>query len=126
MIYLEFIEYFENQWIIYFERGDLNLNYIDIKLRTNNCLENYNNKFNKNFKKKGKQETFIFLDAIMNEVINHEKILNELRVKSFKDLSEKKLNLKDKNIGVTINQNNLNNKEIDEIINSLEKEIKIS
>ena len=62
----------------------------------------------------------------MNEVINHEKLLNELNLKSFKDLSEKKLNLKDKNIDVTINQNTLINKEIDEIINSLEKEIKIS
>ena len=58
----------------------------------------------------------------MNEVIHHEKILNELNMKSFKDLSEKKLNLK----GVTINQNTLNNKEIDEIINSLENEIKIN
>ena len=65
---------------------------------------------------------FIFLDEIMNEVIHHEKILNELNMKSFKDLSEKKLNLK----GVTINQNTLNNKEIDEIINSLENEIKIN
>lgn len=62
----------------------------------------------------------------MNEVINHEKILNELNMKSFKYLREKKLNLKDKNIGGTINQNQLNNKEIDEIINSLENEIKIN
>ena len=59
-IYLEFIEYFEKQWIIYFERGDLKLNHIDIKIRTNNCLENYNNKFNKNFKKKVSKKRSFF------------------------------------------------------------------
>ena len=84
MIYLEFIEYYENQWIVCFERGDLNLNYIDIKLRTNNCPENHNNTLN------NKQSTSIPSNATMNEVINHEKTLNELNFKSFMDLSEKK------------------------------------
>lgn len=59
-IYIDFIDYFEKQWLIYFERSDLNLNYIYIKIRTNNSLENYNNKFQKNFKKKENKNILYF------------------------------------------------------------------
>ena len=89
-VYLDFINYCVKQWLLYFERSDLNLNNIHIKIRTNNSLENYYNNFQNNFNKKGKQEAFIFLDVIMEEVINHEKTLCELNSKSFKELSKKK------------------------------------
>ena len=37
-----FILYFNENWLNYFKDGTLNLKYIDIKFRTNNCHENFN------------------------------------------------------------------------------------
>ena len=37
-----FILYFNENWLNYFKDGTLNLKNIDIKIRSNNCLENFN------------------------------------------------------------------------------------
>ena len=42
----------------YFKKKLLNLHNIDIKIRTNNSLENFNKLFNSNFSHKGSQEPY--------------------------------------------------------------------
>ena len=37
-----FLNYFKNQWIDYFEQDIVNLKGVNIKFRSNNCLENFN------------------------------------------------------------------------------------
>ena len=56
----------------------LNLNKIDIKIRSNNSLDNFNKILHKNFSHKGEQEPYLFLDTIMEEPLNHENYINQL------------------------------------------------
>lgn len=60
----------------------LNLNNTDIKIRTNNSLENFNKLFNSNFANKGLQDPYLFLDTIMKEAILHVNKINEFKSKS--------------------------------------------
>lgn len=71
-----------------FEQKLLNLNNIDIKIRTNNSLENFNKLFNSNFKHKGPQEPYLFLDTIMEEVIYHQNEIDDFNSKSSQDISK--------------------------------------
>ena len=51
-----FISYFNENWLRYFIDGTLNLNDINVKFRTNNCLENFNRTFKNRFDTKGEVE----------------------------------------------------------------------
>ena len=67
------------------------LNNVDIKLKTNNSLENFNKLLKKQFLKKGVQEPYTFLDIIMGEVIKHENFINKINCKSFDKISISRL-----------------------------------
>ena len=88
----EFYNYFFDNWIPFFEQKVLSLNNINIKIRTNNSLENFNKILKKQFFKKGAQEPFLFLDVIMNEVIKHEGFINNKNSKTFDMASKSVLN----------------------------------
>ena len=87
----EFYNYFNNYWIPFFEQKILVLKDVDIKLRTNNSLENFNKLLKKHFFKKGIQEPYLFLDVIMDEVIIHENYINKINSKSFDNLAKSKI-----------------------------------
>ena len=57
----EFYNYFFDNWIPFFEQKVLSLNSINIKIRTNNSLENFNKLLKNNFLKKGLKSLFYFL-----------------------------------------------------------------
>ena len=88
----ELFNYFFNQWIPFFEKNVLSLNNINIKIRTNNSLENFSKLLKKQFLKKGAQEPYIFLDVIMNEVVKHEAYINNINSKTFNNASKSILN----------------------------------
>ena len=112
--YEDFYKYYNKQWIPILKNKILNLKNRDIKIRTNNTLENFNKIFQQSFIKKGCQEPVIFLESIMSEVYNHEIYINKLNSKKINNISNsKKLNK-------THKTNSNNNFEIKEIIEEIE------
>jgi len=112
--YEDFYRYYKKQWIPILKDKILNLKNVDIKIRTNNSIENFNKIFKQSFIKKGSQEPVYFLETIMSEVCNHEIYINKLNSKNIKNISiSKKLNKKNLN-------NNHYNKEIKDIIEEIE------
>lgn len=71
----EFYLYFKSTWIKYFNNGVLWLNDINIKFRTNNCLESYNKQLKRSINNKKNCNIIIFIDNLIDEVINHEEEL---------------------------------------------------
>ena len=80
----DFIIYFNEQWLEYFNNGILELNDINIKFRTNNSLENFNRKFKQYFQKKTNVNIINYVDILAEEVVNHENYLIEENRKPLK------------------------------------------
>ena len=76
-----FILYFNENWLNYYEDGTLNLKYIDIKFRINNCLENFNWILKSLFNTKKNIPLVTFIDTLKNLVLSQIDILiNESKI----------------------------------------------
>ena len=87
----DFLIYFNEQWLEYFNNGILELNDINIKFRTNNSLENFNRKFKQYFQKKTNVNIINYVDILAEEVVFHENYLIEENRKPLKLISQNKL-----------------------------------
>ena len=93
-ILMEFVTYFEGQWLDYFNKGVLDLNHINIKYRSNNCLENFNKQLKRINLKKKDIILITYVDNLIDEVIDHENYIVEETKKPLKKISKKsELNL---------------------------------
>ena len=86
-----FISYFNENWLRYFIDGTLNLNGINVKFRTNNCLENFNRILKRYFNMKKNIPMITFIDVLKEEVLSHEEFMISENQKSLKPLSKTKL-----------------------------------
>ena len=86
----EFINYFENQWLKYFEKDILNLNKLNIKFRSNNCLENFNRQLKKYSGEKKHLNLVTYVDLLMKEVMRHEDYIIAETKKPLKKISKNK------------------------------------
>ena len=87
----DFILYFEEQWLSYFKDGNLQLDEINIKFRTNNSLENYNRRLKSNFHSRKNINIINFIDILVDEILNHEAYLIEENRKPLRAISINKL-----------------------------------
>ena len=86
-----FILYFNENWLNYFKDGTLNLKYIDIKFRTNNCLENFNRILKSQFNTKKNIPLVTFIDMLKNLVLSQiELLINQSKI-GLKPLSKSKI-----------------------------------
>ena len=87
----DFNTYFKGQWLDYFTKGVLVLNHINIKYRSNNCLENFNKQLKRNFLKKKDINLINYVDIIIEEVIKHEEYIIEETKRPLNKMSKKSL-----------------------------------
>ena len=64
----DFILYFKQTWIKFFNNESLFLNNVNIKFRTNNSSENFNRIFKNNFNKNKNKSLAEFIDIILDEI----------------------------------------------------------
>ena len=87
----DFLVYFKDQWLQYFNNENLKLNDINIKFRTINSLENFNRTFKYCFQKKSKINIIYYIEILIEKVIKHENFLIEENRKPLELISNNKL-----------------------------------
>lgn len=89
--YSIFNKYFLSTWSKYFKNGSLCLKNVNIKIRTNNSLENFNRRFKNLFIKKNNIEPIIYVDNLIAIAFeNKDFYLNQINKKS-KFISKNKI-----------------------------------
>ena len=73
--YEDLYRYYKKQRIPILKDNILNLKNVDIKIRTNNNIKNFNKIFQQNFNKKVCQEPVYFLDEIYKNKLNSKKLI---------------------------------------------------
>ena len=87
----EFIDYFKFQWLGYFNKNILFLKGINIKYRSNNCLENFNRQLKRCSNRKKNLNLVNYVDILINESIEHEDYIISETKKPLPILSKTKL-----------------------------------
>ena len=67
------------------------MNSLNLKFRSNNCLENFNRNLKRYSGGKNKLNLITYVDILINEVIEHEDYIITETKKSLKKLSKNKL-----------------------------------
>ena len=80
----EFYIYFENTWKPQFDDNSLILNETSVKFRTNNSLENFNKRLKNYFNYKTPIYMGLFVDILIEEVIEHENYIIDENKKPLK------------------------------------------
>ena len=86
----DFHKYFEHEWINDFRAGKLSYENIYSKIRSNNCLENFNRRFKYMPNMKRNTIGILFIDNIIEETYTHISLLEEEMKKNPKKISENK------------------------------------